>query len=145
MRILLLILLSISSVSMAGTKYYQCEVLKNGYSSLEDVVDVSLIEPLLKRIKTIHNEDGTSTIKVEELITDSYISTFKIPRPIPRPCLTTLRDNEKEFYFNVGCFNQFAELSFDLKILEGFYYESFKPQNVSRTISFRNCTPKSDQ
>ncbi|GEM_PF-6430361 len=145
MRIFFVILFLCSSTAMAQTKYYQCEVLKNGNSSFDDIVEFSLVEPLFKRIKTLHNEDGSTTSKVEEFITDSYISTFKISRPIPRSCTTTLRDNEKEFYFAVGCFNVFAELSFDLKTQQGSYYESFKPQNVSRTIPFVNCTRKPDQ
>ena len=136
MRILLVIMFLFSSATMAETKYFQCEVLKNGNSSQEDIVEVSLIQPLFKRIKIFHREDGASASKVEEFITDSYISTFKIPRPIPRSCVTTLHDNENEYYFAIGCFNQYAELSLDLKKQQGSYYESFKPQNVSRTISF---------
>ena len=145
MRTLPAILFLFSSAALAETRYYQCEVLKNGKSSIEDIVEVSLLEPLFKRIKTFHNEDGTTTSRAEEFITDSYISTFKISRPTPRPCTLTLRDNEKEYYFSVGCFNIFAELSFDLEKLQGSYFESFKPQNVSRTISFVNCTQKPEQ
>lgn len=142
MRTLLVFIIFFSTTTKAETKNYQCEVLKNGNSSLEDTVEVSLIQPLFKRIKVLHFDDGSTSTKVEEFITDSYISSFKIPRPIPRPCVTTMRDNE--YYFAVNCFNQHAELSFDLKKLQGSYYESFKPQNVSRTIAFVNCIQKTD-
>lgn len=145
MRILFVILLLSSSTVIAQTRHYQCEVLKDRNSSFEDTVEISLVEPLFKRIITLHNEDGSTTFKVEEFITDSYISTYKISRPIPRPCTTTFRDNDKEYYFSVGCFNAFAELSIDFKTRQGSYYESFKPQNVSRTIQFVNCAQRSHQ
>lgn len=125
----------IPNFSLASSGLYVCETLDR--NPAQSVV-VSVANPTITFKQQFKGEDGQVKEKTEALITETTVSSYKVPRVNCEVKMNKSSVNAS-FTFDFSCNGLVGYLTFSADRGSGNYYEQLTGFKKKRRIAFVNC------
>lgn len=123
------------SLSEVHASTYVCETLDG--SPAQSVI-VSASEPTLAFQIILKDRDGKEKVKVENLVTETTVSTYKIPRDKCSVKMDKMSESDS-FVFDFSCRGLVGYLTFSAQSRSGNYYQQLTAFGNERRIGFLSC------
>lgn len=138
-----LLLTSVSAIAGEKANQWLCEVRDPSWPwPKKSQVEISLKEPIVRRIDWIQDDNGNYEEHRENLITSTTVSKWKTDKS---KCVIRSGFNHGEFVdgydFSFSCKGIEGSFSMDFRYMTGFYSERLTSFGAKRNFSLENCSP----